>query len=129
MDNLSFGYRSFLTAIHPLHEPLSHKESSCWPCLQKPIAELNVSHKTNTWKLVVLPPWKHAIGCKWVYEIITNEDGSIDCYKVRLIAKRFQIGIFIDYDETFATVRRMKKVRTLYLCCFSFSLAIISNGR
>ena len=53
------------------------------------------------------------VGCKWIYKIKTRSDGSIECYKARLIAKGFTQGYEIDYEETFATVARISSVRTL----------------
>jgi len=43
----------------------------------------------NIWDLVSLPPNKKAIGCKWVFRIKENSDGSLNRYKARLVAKVF----------------------------------------
>jgi hypothetical protein len=34
-----------------------------------------------TWELVALPKDKKAIGCKWVYKVKHNADGSVSKYK------------------------------------------------
>ena len=51
--------------------------------------ELDALHKTRTWDLVDLPSRKYAIGCKWVYKIKTQSEGTIDRYKARLVARGF----------------------------------------
>jgi hypothetical protein len=42
-----------------------------------------------TWELVALPKDKKTIGCKWVYKIKHNADGSMSRYKARLVAKGY----------------------------------------
>ncbi len=42
-----------------------------------------------TWELVVLPKDNKAIGCKRVYKIKHNVDGSMSKYKTRLVAKGY----------------------------------------
>ena len=75
--------------------------------------ELDTLHKTGTWDLVNLPSGKSAIGCKWVYKIMTWSDGTVDCYKARLVARGFTQEYGIDHEETFDQVARLSSVRTL----------------
>jgi histone deacetylase 1/2 len=42
-----------------------------------------------TWELVALPKDKKTIGCKWVYKVKHNVDGSLTKYKTRLVAKGY----------------------------------------
>ena len=59
------------------------------------------------------PPRKYVVGFKWIYKIKTRSDGSIECYKSRLIAKSFTQEYGIDYEEIFAQVARISSVRAL----------------
>jgi hypothetical protein len=52
--------------------------------------EFDALQKNQTCHLV---PQKHGannIYCKWVYKIKRKADGSIDCYKARLVSKGFK---------------------------------------
>ena len=51
--------------------------------------EFNALQQQCTWDLVPLPSHKVAIGCKWVYRITKNSDGSFARYKARLVAKDY----------------------------------------
>jgi len=43
--------------------------------------EIEALHTQDTWDLVSLPPTKNLVGCKWVYQIKKNTDGSIAKHK------------------------------------------------
>uniref|UniRef100_A0A2N9I3L2 ATPase AAA-type core domain-containing protein n=1 Tax=Fagus sylvatica TaxID=28930 RepID=A0A2N9I3L2_FAGSY len=45
---------------------------------------------------------KSVIGCKWVYKIKTQSDGTVDHYKACLVAKGFTQEYGIDYEKPFA---------------------------
>ena len=71
------------------------------------------SHFNMPLHLVDLPLDKSVVGCKWVFKIKTQFDGSIERYKARLIAKGFTQEYNIDYEETSALVARLSSVLTL----------------
>ena len=62
---------------------------------------------------MILPLGKSVVGCKWIYKIKTRFDGSIECYKARLVTKGFTQEYEIDYEETFALVACVSSVHTL----------------
>ncbi len=66
-----------------------------------------------TWELVALQEDKKAIGCKWVYKVKHNADGSMSKYKARLVAKGYAQIYGIDYEETYNLVAKMTTIRAI----------------
>jgi len=109
-------FTSFLASIHCLFEPSSYKEAILNPFWQQVMhKKLSTLHKIDTWDLVPLPPGKSVVGCRWVYKIKTNSDGSIERYKARVVAKGYSQQYGMDYEETFASVAKMTIICTLII--------------
>ena len=51
--------------------------------------EMQALEKNGTWEIVELPRDKRIVGCKWVFTMKYQANGSIDRYKARLVAKGF----------------------------------------
>lgn len=76
-------------------------------------AELEALQNNQTWSITPLSPNKKPIGCKWVYKIKYLSDGTIQRYKVCLVAKGFTQKGGQDYYDTFASVAKLVTVWTL----------------
>jgi hypothetical protein len=66
-----------------------------------------------TWELVALPEDKKAIGCKWVYKVKHNANGSMSRYKARLVAKGYAQTYGIDYEETYSPIAKMTIIKAI----------------
>nr|CAN79888.1 hypothetical protein VITISV_019498 [Vitis vinifera] len=55
--------------------------------------------KNKTWELVDLPKGKRKVGCKWVFTTKHRADGTLERYKVRLVAKGYTQTHGIDLEE------------------------------
>ena len=76
-----------------------------WPKWEAAIKEeLRSLEAFSTFEVVDLPPGKRPVGCKYVFKIKYRPHGSIDKYKVRLVAQGFLQQEGIDYNEIFAPV-------------------------
>ncbi|KAL2938151.1 Retrovirus-related Pol polyprotein from transposon TNT 1-94 [Bienertia sinuspersici] len=107
-------YACFSTACTKITEPQSFREAitqKVWVDAMN--EELSALEMNNTWDIVSLPQGKHAIGCKWVYRIKYNSDGSVERHKARLVVLGNKQKYGEDYDETFAPVAKMTTVRSL----------------
>jgi len=78
--------------------------------MDEEMAALDVN---TTWELVTLPKDKKTIGCKWVYKIKHNADGSMSRYKTRLVAKGYAQTYGIDYEETYSLIAKMTTIRAI----------------
>ena len=58
-------------------------------------------------------PRRCEVGCRWLYKVKHNTDGSVNRYKDRLVVKGYAQQHHIDYDEMFAPVVKMTIVCVL----------------
>lgn len=78
-------------------------------------AEFDALHRNNTWELVSRSSTQNLVGCKWVFRIKQNPDGSLDRYKARLVAKGFHHRPGWDYTETFSPVVKPVTIRIVLI--------------
>ncbi|CAN1266422.1 Retrovirus-related Pol polyprotein from transposon TNT 1-94 [Linum perenne] len=113
-DNLSPQYRKYILNVTIEPEPQTYLEASKSDCWQKAMQEeLQALEDNGTWIVTELPLGKRAIGCKWVYKVKFNPDGSVERYKARLVAKGFTQIQGIDFTDTFSPVAKINSVKTL----------------
>lgn len=74
-------------------------------------AEYDALIENKTWILVPASQAAKVVGCKWVFRIKHNADGSVCKYKARLVAKGFHQTPGIDYFKTFSLVVKQSTVR------------------
>ncbi|KAH9783416.1 retrovirus-related pol polyprotein from transposon RE1 [Citrus sinensis] len=86
-------------------------------------AEYNALMENQTWTLVPASQATKIVGCKWVFRIKYNADGSVFKYKARLVAKGFHQTPGIDYFETFSPVVKQSTVRII------LSLAVMKGWK
>ena len=73
-------------------------------------------YENGTWDLVPLLIGKKVIGCRWVFAIKFNHNGSVAKLKARLVAKGHAQTYGIDYSDTFSPVAKLTSV--CFFCCF-----------
>ena len=67
--------------------------------------------KNETWELVPRLADKNVMGTKWVFRNKMNEKGEVVRKKARLVCKGYSQQEGIDYDETYALVKKIEVVR------------------
>lgn len=118
-DRLNSDFKSFTVSLDTQSVPTSISEALSQKAWKQAVEdEMSALIKNNTWELVTAPENVTPVGCKWVFSLKFNSDGTINRHKARLVARGFTQSYGIDYLETFAPVAKLNTVRII------FSLAI-----
>jgi hypothetical protein len=104
-----YAYMTRVAEVRELESYAKAAEDANWRAAIE--EEIHALAENGTWDLVDAPKGVKLIGCKWVYKIKDNTDGSINRYKARLVTKGYAPKHGIDYDETFAPVAKMTTIR------------------
>lgn len=114
----------FSNCIEPqtLAEVTASDEAEEWKSAMQ--HEFSSLMSNQTWTLEDLPAGAKAIPCKWVFKRKMTEDGNVDRYRARLVAKGFAQRHGCDYDETYAPVIKWSTLRTLLAIAAQNAMAI-----
>ena len=111
---LSPSYRAFVSSLTDRPLPPTISVALADPAWQGAVFdEINALRRNHTWDIVDLPPGKKPVGCRWIFCIKFNSDGSFARNKARLVAKGYSQTYEVDYEETFAPVAKLNTVRVL----------------
>lgn len=92
---------AFLPSLE-IDEPTCFSQASKHPhCHLAMTEQMNALLRNQTWSHVPSHPRQNIIGCKWVFRIKRNLDGSVERYQACYMAKDFRQRPNIDYAETF----------------------------
>ena len=75
--------------------------------------------KNKTWDLIPLHPNRQGIGCKWVFRVKENVDGSINRFKARLVTRGFHQIHGFDFRKTFSPVVKPVTIRVVLTLALS----------
>jgi hypothetical protein len=116
-NNIFKPKHSHLVTKHPLHpslEPTCVTQALRLPEWRTAISfEFNALLQNGTWILVPPTPAPNLVGSKWIFCIKRRVDGTIDKYKARLVAKRYNQWPGVDYRDTFSPVLKLVTIRVV----------------
>ncbi|KAM2554686.1 hypothetical protein TB2_018787 [Malus domestica] len=113
LHRLSTSCEVFVNQLSTVSIPCSVKDAMKDPRTRAMNEKMEALQKNSTWELTNLPKEKKSVGCRWIYTVKFNADGTIERYKARLVAKGYTQTYGIDYGETFAPVAKISNIRVL----------------
>ncbi|KAG7536992.1 Reverse transcriptase RNA-dependent DNA polymerase [Arabidopsis suecica] len=113
-ERISGPYHFFFTAITKEFEPTTYNEAKQHLVWTNAMGEETIAlESTNTWSICSLPAGKHVIGCKWVYKVKYNSDGTLERHKARLVATGYTHKEGLDYVDTYSHVAKLTSFKML----------------
>ena len=69
--------------------------------------------ETDTFTLVPYHPDMHILGCRWIFRVKLNDDGTVKCLRSRLVVKGYDQEEGIDYLDTYSPVVKSPTIRAM----------------
>ena len=92
---LSQKQKSFVSEVTNIFIPKNIQEALDDPDWTLAVMEeLNALEKNGTWNLVNLPKGQKLVGCKWVFTVKFNADGSVERRKSKVGGKRVYTNLW-----------------------------------
>ena len=111
-NHLSSHSYSFIASLDSISLSNTVRETLSHPgWCSAMVEEMQALDDNDTWNLVQLPVGKKAIGCRWVFVVKVNPDGSVAQLKARLVAKGYAQTYGVNFFDTFSPVAKMAYVR------------------
>lgn len=106
------NYECYLSHSNLPIEPSNHRQALKDPrWINAMEEELKALHLNQTWSLVPRPEGTNVISSKWIFRVKQREDGSVERFKARLVARGFTQVSGLDYEETYCPVIRHTTIR------------------
>lgn len=113
-SKLSPSYQAYINNISQISIPTSFAEaqdSKEW--CEAVDVEFDAMEANHTWDVAVLPPKKKAVGCRLLFSLKFNANGTLERRKVRCVTKGYTQKEGQDYNDTFSSVAKMATVKLL----------------
>jgi hypothetical protein len=111
-----------LHTIHLLPTPSTYTQAADHPeWIAAMTSEYQALISNHTWTLCPRPLHHNVVKNKWVFKIKQKLDGSVDRFKARLVANRFNKKCGIDYHETFSLVIKLATIQLLLILVVQFN--------
>ncbi|TYK19790.1 putative mitochondrial protein [Cucumis melo var. makuwa] len=112
-----------------LPTPTSYTEASKYPNIHE---EFNALQAQGTWSLVPRLPSMNVVGCKWIFRIKYNLNGTIARHNARQVPKGYHQVQGFDFDETFSHVVKKPTIRIILAFAAQYNWSLtqldVKNG-
>jgi hypothetical protein len=105
---------------------LSGKYAAAWRKVIR--SELASLHGKGICRTENLPLGRNAIGNKWVFKVMAKPDGSVDCFKGRIVAQGVSQRAGVDYSKTSSPVVKINTMRTFLAIAAKRDMHVYSAG-